>query len=131
MRIKNATVCTDFGLSVHAKFCDVDVMPNVRGKMIQCCPEREFSWGVLVYPFESGHLYLGGTDVDNMSEVQTGACPFWDITQEDWGMVCDAIEIAVSDEILAINDRFLGMQDIMLELVTQIERQSDCVTHED
>jgi predicted transcriptional regulator len=51
------------------------------------------------------------------------------LDRDDWSLICDAIEIACSSEVLKHNDRFAGMQKIMIELVKQIENQSDCAEH--
>ena len=50
---------------------------------------------------------------------------------EDFGMICDAIEIAISPEVLKVNDRFAHMEDIMTEMVADIEKQSGCQTKDD
>lgn len=55
------------------------------------------------------------------------------LTKEDYGLICDAIEIAIgdSDYNQQCNERFEGMQDIMKELVKSIETQSGCQTRRD
>ncbi len=46
--------------------------------------------------------------------------------QDDWGFICDALEIAISDEVRNINGRFCGMVYIIEQLVKDIEQQSEC-----
>jgi len=50
---------------------------------------------------------------------------------ESWGLVCDALEIAISPEALDLTDLFKGKEDIIRKMVKEIETQSGCMTHED
>lgn len=51
---------------------------------------------------------------------------------EAWGLICDAIEIAISPEVISeINDLFWNKTMMMECLVSDIEQQSGCQTKED
>jgi len=52
---------------------------------------------------------------------------------EDWGMICDAIEIAIGDSDFnsVCNERFECMKNIMKDIVKNIEKQSGCQTKDD
>jgi len=55
------------------------------------------------------------------------------LDKESWGLICDAIEIAIGDSDFntSCNERFDGMEDIMKDIVKEIEQQSGCQTKED
>jgi len=50
---------------------------------------------------------------------------------ESWGLICDAIELAISPEVIKVNDRFRNQKKYMGLMVKEIEDQSGCMTHED
>lgn len=50
---------------------------------------------------------------------------------ETWGLVCDALEVVISPETVAMTDMFKGKEDIIRKMVKEIETQSGCRTHED
>ncbi|MDP2788886.1 MAG: hypothetical protein Q8O46_02430 [bacterium] len=50
---------------------------------------------------------------------------------ESWGLICDAIEIAISPEVIKMNDTFRHKRNYMNEIVKEIERQSGCMTKDD
>ena len=51
--------------------------------------------------------------------------------EESWGLICDAIEIVISPEVIKVNDRFRHKRNYMSEMVKEIERQSGCETKDD
>ncbi len=58
------------------------------------------------------------------------------LDKEDWGLICDAIDIAIgkSDfnrKNLTSEDRFWNMESLMEELEKEIETQSGCQTKDD
>jgi len=55
------------------------------------------------------------------------------LDKEDFGLICDAIEIAIGDSDFntSCNERFDGMFIDMQQLVKEIEKQSGCQTKED
>jgi len=58
------------------------------------------------------------------------------LDNESWGLICDAIEIAIGNsdynrKKLNPDDRFWQMESIMEEIVKEIETQSCCQTKED
>ena len=53
------------------------------------------------------------------------------LDREVWGLICDAIEIAISKKVMKVNPRFAHMENIMEEAVLEIEKQSGCQTKKD
>jgi len=55
------------------------------------------------------------------------------LDKEDFGLICDAIEIAIGDSDFntSCNERFDSMKDIMKDIIKEIEKQSGCQTKED